>query len=125
MPKRKIADKIYTLVCDDVRHEIGNKLSVIGIYDEVVVRKIPTILPKINLALFIKGLRYKIKSVSVSLRRPDGEVLEIPEIKISPNSKLGSNHTFDLCFAPLKIDEPGTFVWEIRVDGENELVGIT
>lgn len=120
MNKRKIADKIYTFVCDDIRHEMGNKVSLMGMYDDIVVNKTPTILPKINLALLIKGLRQKINTINVGLKRPDGEIIGIPEIRIAPNAKLGSNHNIDLCIAPLKIEAPGKFVWEIRIDGEDQ-----
>lgn len=34
--------------CDDVRHEVGNKYSLMGCYaDELIIDKLPTVLPKL------------------------------------------------------------------------------
>jgi hypothetical protein len=120
MTKKKIAEKIYTLICDDIRHEVGNKISLIGLYDNIVVRETPIILPKINLAILLKGLKQEIRTIKVDLKRPNGEIIDLPEFKMPPNAKIGSNHNLDLCVAPLKIDAPGKFVWEIRIDGEDK-----
>ena len=41
---------LITLVCDDVRSEVGNKLSLMGLYDEeMIVPAFPTRLPRITL----------------------------------------------------------------------------
>jgi hypothetical protein len=120
MDKRRIAENIYTFVCDDIRHEIGNKMSLMGLYDDIVVRHIPMIIPKINFALLLKGVKIKIRKINVSLKHPDGEIIQIPEVSLPPNLKIGSNHNIDLCVAPLKISKPGKFTWEIRIDGEEK-----
>lgn len=37
-----------TIICDDIRQEIGNKISLMGLYDDaVVVKRFPARLPKI------------------------------------------------------------------------------
>ena len=117
---KKIADNIYILVCDDVRHEVGNKVSIMGIYDDIVLRETPAILPKINLAILLKGFKRNISKVQVKLKCPDGNDIDMPEMTIPPNKKTGSNYNLDICVAPLKVIEPGKFVWEIRFDGEKK-----
>ena len=37
---------IYTLFCDDVRLEVGNKLSLMGVFQNVVVQQVPVSLIK-------------------------------------------------------------------------------
>jgi hypothetical protein len=120
MDKRKIAQTIYTLVCDDIRHEVGNKLSLMGLYSDIVVKETPTILPKISLAIIFKGIKYKIKTINIALKQPSGDVIDLPEFKMPQQAKIGSNHNIDICIAPLKIANPGMYIWEIRIDGEKK-----
>lgn len=116
----RIADKIITIVCDDIRHEMGNKMSIMGMYDDLIVKDVPNIIPKINLAVLLKKLRKKFTSIRVSLKSPDGESIELPEMSPSPGIKTGTNYNMDICVAPLKIEKLGTFVWELRFDGEEK-----
>ncbi len=37
----------YTLFCDDVRLEVGNKLSYMGVFQNIVVPQLPVWLPKL------------------------------------------------------------------------------
>ena len=120
MDKRKIAEIIYTIACDDIRHEMGNKVSLMGIYDDLVVDEVPILLPKIHLAIIIRKLKFKFKTILVTFKNPNGDVIDLPEFKLRPNSKIGSNHNMNICIAPLKIEKPGKFVWEIKIDGEKK-----
>src|SRR5499433_4427017 len=38
---------VYTLFCDDVRLEIGNKLSYMGVFQSIIVPQLPVWLPKL------------------------------------------------------------------------------
>jgi len=38
---------VYTLFCDDVRLEVGNKLSYMGVFQSIVVPQLPVWLPKL------------------------------------------------------------------------------
>lgn len=45
-----------TIICDDIRQEVGRKLSLIGIYDEaIIVRKVPARLAKLCIYQRWKG----------------------------------------------------------------------
>ena len=37
---------IYTLLCDDVRLEMGNKISLMGVFQNIMVEKLPISLIK-------------------------------------------------------------------------------
>ena len=37
----------YTLLCDDVRLEVGNKLSYMGVFQSIVVPQLPVWFPKL------------------------------------------------------------------------------
>ena len=44
--KGKELDLVYTLFCDDVRLEVGNKLSLMGVFQNIVVQQVPVSLMK-------------------------------------------------------------------------------
>jgi hypothetical protein len=51
----KIADFI---ICDDIRRELGNKNTLIGVYDNLIIQKVPNVNPVVpaglKLAFFIR-----------------------------------------------------------------------
>ena len=52
--KKKLA-LIYTLFCDDVRLEVGNKLSLMGVFQNIVVQQLPVSLIKFAIVNHWKG----------------------------------------------------------------------
>src|SRR5215813_5796892 len=45
-PQSKL-ELVYTILCDDVRLEIGNKLSYMGVFQSIIVPQLPVWLPKL------------------------------------------------------------------------------
>src|SRR3989442_9433582 len=48
-------DLVYTLFCDDVRLEIGNKLSYMGVFQSIIVPQLPVWLPKLAVVNHWRG----------------------------------------------------------------------
>lgn len=48
-------DLIYTLLCDDVRIEMGNKISLMGIFQNIMVEKLPVSIVKFAVINHWKG----------------------------------------------------------------------
>jgi hypothetical protein len=46
---------IYTLLCDDVRIELGNKISLMGIFQNIMVEKLPVSLIKFAVINHFRG----------------------------------------------------------------------
>ena len=46
---------VYTLFCDDVRLEVGNKLSYMGVFQTIVVPQLPVWLPKLAVVNHWRG----------------------------------------------------------------------
>ena len=46
---------MYTLFCDDVRLEVGNKLSYMGVFQNIVVPQLPVWLPKLAVVNHWRG----------------------------------------------------------------------
>lgn len=45
----------YTLFCDDVRLEVGNKLSYMGVFQNIIVPQLPVWLPKLAVVNHWRG----------------------------------------------------------------------
>src|SRR5260370_5567575 len=52
--KQKL-ELVYTLFCDDVRLEVGNKLSYMGVFQNIVVPQLPVWLPKLAVVNHWRG----------------------------------------------------------------------
>jgi hypothetical protein len=48
-------DLVYTLLCDDVRLEVGNKLSLMGVFQNIMVDRLPVTLFKFAVVNHWKG----------------------------------------------------------------------
>ena len=46
---------VYTLFCDDVRLELGNKLSYMGVFQNIMVPQLPVWLPKLAVVNHWRG----------------------------------------------------------------------
>src|SRR5580765_7180590 len=54
-PEPKKLQLVYTLFCDDVRLEVGNKLSYMGVFQNIVVPQLPVWLPKLAVVNHWRG----------------------------------------------------------------------
>jgi hypothetical protein len=54
-PLTKNLELLYTLFCDDVRLEAGNKLSFMGVFQNIVVQQVPVSLIKFAIVNHWKG----------------------------------------------------------------------
>ena len=54
-PEQKKLELVYTLFCDDVRLEVGNKLSYMGVFQNIVVPQLPVWLPKLAVVNHWRG----------------------------------------------------------------------
>ncbi len=111
----KIAKNIYTILCDDVRQEVGNKVSLMGIYSkDILVNKVPVILPHLCLAIFIEGLQTPFSKVRVTVKTPEAEPINITS---QPPSKLkGDNFNIVIGMAPFRIKGTGQAKFELHFD---------
>jgi len=108
-----IAKKHHIILCDDVRHETGNKLSLMGIYGrELVVSAIPAMMPHLCLVVMLEDIVRPFKEIKAKVMLPGSDPLGIT---IPGPARLleGGNHTVIVALAPAKIHKPGTGVLEL------------
>jgi hypothetical protein len=134
-----IARHVETLFCDDIRHEMGGKLSFIGVYsDSLFVNAFPVTLPK--LCLFVKVVTpadEPIRILNLRVLRDDEVLQEIAldEEKLAADLDSDNKLTEDerktrvrmaqfmLVFSPIQFEDACTL--KVRVQTEDdELRGI-
>jgi len=110
----------YSIICDDIRQEIGNKMTFVGVYqDLIIVQQIPVALPKLCFYVQYKDIRagdqFKLK-----LADPSDKIMEKPiEITVPAKQKPGKMRIFG-AFSPLKIEEAGQYTLTIIVNGNKQ-----
>lgn len=66
----KLAKHINTIVCDDIREEAENKISLMGVYQkDIVLNKIPTILPTLCLMFTFEGVKTNLSGLKIELKQ--------------------------------------------------------
>lgn len=119
----------WTIVCDDVRNEIGNKVSYMGIYQsELIVSEFPATLAKLCFVVRARTeARNPFKKVAIKLIRDDEEVLAESEIDVAtisaPPASAGGPEIWVeanmiVAFAPFQL--PGPCKISARVITESE-----
>lgn len=116
MPKR-YPKLEYHIVCDDIRQEVGNKISLIGIYpgNDMSIT-IPSVIPKLCFHLAFSYLKPG-DNLGIQLFGPDNKkIMSIDNIKLPEKPGLSVLQTG---FMGIKVNKEGTYRLVI-VFGEEE-----
>lgn len=119
--------------CDDIRHEVGNKMSLIGCYQgELIVQSAPTALPKLCALITATAPKGKpFKSLTIRVVKDDAELarLEIPETGLSEVAQNNvdaaatrKSISTAMMFAPFVIEKP-TVLQVLATTEEGEMIG--
>ena len=108
----------YSIICDDIRQEIGNKLTFVGVYqDLIIVSKIPYVFPK--LCFFIQ---YKDVSAGdrflLEITDPSNKIIE-KAINITVPTGKGERMRLSGAFSPIKAEKEGRYTLSVTVN-DNE-----
>lgn len=129
---------VHTIFCDDIRHEVSGKLSLIGVYSGILIaRQLPITLPMLCLRVIaVTPSDQPFRSLAVRVLKDDDLLAELPmderrllEIADQPrNEDPGSDvrkmrvFQFEFRFSPIAFDSP--CVLRVRVQTEaGELPG--
>ena len=92
-----IAKKYHVMLCDDVRNEVGNKLSFMGVYGpELWVGKVPAMMPHLCFVVMLDQISQSFTAAKAKVSMPGSEPVVLP-IQASPGPAQGSHHTIWLC----------------------------
>jgi hypothetical protein len=99
----------FTLLCDDIRQEMGGKTSLMGLYDHhIVVPEVPFVLPKVCFFSKFSRMDGQFK-FSFSVVSPSGERKDISrdsDVQIPEGAKEG---TFNVIASPFEVGAEGVF----------------
>jgi hypothetical protein len=131
---KRTTDRILTAVfCDDIRHEIGNKMSFMGVYQgELIVPSTPIALPRLCIfATALTPIERPFKSLTLRvllndetelarLEVPHETFADLPDIQ--DNSATRKQVSTALSFSPFFIEKQTTLRLMADTD-EGEIVG--
>ena len=99
----------FTLLCDDIRQEMGGKTSLMGLYDHhIVVPQVPFSLPKVCFYTRFSRMDGQFK-FSFAISSPGGErkdVIRDSDVQIPDGAKEG---TFNVIAAPFEVNAEGVY----------------
>ena len=112
---------LFSVLCDDVRREVGSKVSVMGIYgDAISVTEMPATLSRLSLfASCEAGDEGEDVSAALDLRGPDGKsMLSGGAVRMGP-TKLGRKFNVAMGVGPVVFskDGPHKFVLTLKRSG--------
>lgn len=106
---------VYSLICDDVRLEVGNKLSLMGVFENVFFPAFPSALLKFSIVNHWVGMGQF--ETFVRIIGPDRR-----EVVVSTPSKFqietqgyADNVTF---FTNVTFERPGSYSVQTHIDGQ-------
>src|SRR5256714_13809801 len=115
---------VYTLFCDDVRLEVGNKLSLMGVFHQIVVQQFPVTLLKFAVVSQWRGEGRHMSEVRILTQdRQRAVVLAEPSLfEVAPGG-VANNISF---FFNVEFPAPGTYHVQTLLDStladEQELI---
>ncbi len=108
-----VAKKYHVILCDDVRNEVGNKLSFMGVYGpELWVGKVPAMMPHLCFVVMLDQISQSFTSAKAKVSMPGSEPVVLP-IQAAPGPPQGSHHTIIVALAPAKIPQEGRAKFEL------------
>ena len=114
MKSMKTAKLVYSLTCDDVRLEMGNKLSLMGLFENIFFQSFPSALLKFAIVNhWIGNGQFE---THVKILSPDRKeiVVSAPSKFVIENNGYADNVTF---FTNVSFDRSGTHLVQIYIDG--------
>ncbi len=109
---------IHTVICDDIRVEVANKFSYMGIYEkDIVVPTLPLKVPKICFIQFLlleKG-KYRVRQILMSPTKEIGRVDFNEQANVISDTE---NFVFRSAFENITIDELGEYQLQLYFDDQ-------
>ena len=123
----------HATYCDDIRHELGGKLTLVGVYSsQLLVPSFPAVLPKLCLLVDVVTPadkpfeKLKIRVLVDEMLLAEAEISNedirasfenVPQIEEASDTERRLMFTAHFVFSPLKFDGPGMI--RIRVETED------
>lgn len=100
-------DLVYTILCDDVRLEVGNKLSLMGVFQNIMVQQLPVSLIKFAIVNHWRGQGTHLSEVRIlTPDRQSAVVVSQPTRFEIANGGFADNISF---FVNVSFHQPGQY----------------
>jgi hypothetical protein len=119
MATLKIAKKVHFVICDDVRQEVGNKLSLMGIYNELILYKLPSMLRSFTIVIFLEKILLPFNKLIIKLELPEGKISEFT-IEAPKGTKKGKNANLIVGISPIVINSEGEATISVRLPEDED-----
>lgn len=114
----KIRPKLtYTLLCDDVRQEMGGKFSLMGLFESIYANAFPAVHPRFAIVNEWTGGRGEFRATIRLLAANKKDVLSESEATVSLFSETQRHRDISVRFNTT-FAAPGTYWIEMLIDGE-------
>lgn len=108
------AQLAYSIICDDVRIEMGNKLSLMGIFENIFFQGFPSALLKFAIVNhWVGNGQFETHVKILAPDRKEVVVSTSSKFSIEPNG-YADNVTF---FTNVNFERPGAHIVQIYLDG--------
>ena len=104
---------VYTILCDDVRLEIGNKLSYMGVFQNIVVPQLPVWLPKLAVVNHWRGDGVHLSEVRILMPDRQQALVASQPARFEINHGSADNISF---FVNVTFPIAGQYVVQTLVD---------
>jgi hypothetical protein len=110
----KTSNLVYSIICDDVRIEMGNKLSLMGLFENIFFQTFPSTLLKFAIVNHWVGVGQF--ETHVKILGPDRRevVVSAPSKFSIENNGYADNVTF---FTNVTFERSGSHIVQIHIDG--------
>lgn len=113
----KLAEKIYLILCEDIRQEKGNKFSLIGVYtDRIIFSEIPSLMPQLSFCIRLEKIKSELPSGEIRLISPQTKPTNF-NFGSPPNQTMGSTINFFISLSPYRVEAPGRVRIELHFEG--------
>lgn len=118
----EVAKQIITFICDDIREEIGNKVSLMGIYgDNIVFPILPAVMPKLCIYIVLNEVNPEVSVFKIKVISPlDGAPIEFNIPSQVDQTSPNKNARIAIALSPFKIEKTGEARVELSANDEKD-----
>lgn len=106
---------VFTLLCDDIRLEVGNRLSFMGVFENLVAERLPVALIKLVVVTRWEGTGVGTTEVRVLMPNRTDVVVATASPATIDLSAGGSNYNLSM-FGNVVLPEAGTYWVQTMLD---------
>lgn len=105
------------VICDDVRRELGGKLSIMGLFQEMTASKFPAVHPRFYVVIFIYGGQGTCK-ISISIQPPSKKPSDPEWVREITLGGGNQKHVEVVALSSVSFPEKGKYAIQIACDGQ-------